>query len=254
MAGTRKALKDVFFGDIYNWMIFILVVTVAISAYQLGYIEVVLPAMVAVLIAGGLDTAIKSYKKGTFYLSKSGIISGIFIGMLMTPNLPAVIITAAITILSKHIIKIKNRHIFNPANFGLMIAGLIGFGTSWWGSYALVPVVIFGAFILYRISKLKMVISFLIGYAFVTALLFGSIQSFVSLIVNSTILFFAFFMLTEHKTSPYTPKGQIVYGIFTGVLSGLLILTSQLTGIMYLSAYYLNIALAFGNILAFKVK
>ena len=244
MSVTRKVLKGVFFGDIYNWIIFILVVTVAISAYQLGYREAILPTMAAVLMAGGLDTAIKSCKKGTFYLSKSGIISGIFIGMLMTPNLPAVVITAAITILFKHIIKIKGRHIFNPANFGLMIAGVIGFGTSWWGSYALVPVVIFGAFILYRTTKLKMVISFLMAYAFATALFVGSIQSFMPLIVNSTILFFAFFMLTEPKTSPYTPKSQIVQGVFMGVLSALLILASQLTGITYLSAYYLNIALA----------
>ena len=254
VVSARKALKSVFFGNIYNWMIFILVATIAISAYQLDSIEAVLPTIAAVLIAGGLDTAIKSHKKGTFYLSKSGIISGLFIGMLMTPNVPAVVITAAIAILSKHIIKIKNRHIFNPANFGLMIAGLIGFSSSWWGSYTLVPVVIFGAFILYRIPKLKTVISFLIAYAFSTALLFGSIQSFVPLIVNSTILFFAFFMLTEHKTSSFTTKGQIVYGVSTGVLSALLILASQLTGITYFSAYYLNIALAFGNIVAFKVR
>ncbi len=235
-------------------MILILVVTATISAYQLGYTDVILPAIVAVVMVGGFDTAIKSYKKRTFYLSKSGIISGIFIGVLMTPNLLAVIIVAAIAILSKHIIKIKDRHIFNPANFGLLIAGLIGFSTNWWGSFALVPVVIFGVFILYRISKLKMVISFLLAYAFTTTLLLGSIQSFVPLIVNSTILFFAFFMLTEHKTSPFTSKAQIVYGVFTGVLSALLILASQLTGITYLSAYYLNIALAFGNTLAFKIK
>ena len=254
MADIKKALRGVFFGDIYNWMIFILVVTAAINTYQLGYTEAVLPTIAAVLMAGGLDTAIKSYKKGTFYLSKSGIISGLFIGILMVPSLQAVVIIAAITILSKHIIKIKEGHIFNPANFGLVIAGLIGFGTSWWGSYAVAPVIIFGAFILYRISKLKMTISFLLAYTLLTALILGNIQSFMPLIINGTILFFASFMLTEHKTSPDTTNGQIAYGIFTGVLSALLILISQLTGIEYFSAYHLNIALAFGNILAFKLR
>ncbi len=107
MSGIKEALKKVFLGNIYNWMILILVIIAAISAYQLGYLIGVLQIIVAVVVAGVLDTAIKSYNKGSFYLSKSGIISGIFIGALITPNLLATVIAAAVAILSKHIIKIR---------------------------------------------------------------------------------------------------------------------------------------------------
>jgi Na+-translocating ferredoxin:NAD+ oxidoreductase RnfD subunit len=247
-------LHSLFYGDIYKWMILILIVTAAVSAWQFNYYEGFLPAIVAVLVAGLLDTGIKSWKKGYLYVSKSGIISGLFVGLLLTPDILFAALASAIAILGKHIIKWKGRHLFNPANFGLLAVGLFGVGTGWWGSYALIPVLVFGLFVLYRVERFTMAVSFLLVYALLTVLLAGNASAFVALIANSTILFFAFFMLTEHKTSPFTRKGQVVYGVFVGLLSAILIYASGFTTISYVSAFYINIALFFGNILAVKVK
>ena len=62
-----------------------------------------------------------------------------------------------------------------------------------------------------------------IGTVFVFTFLFGGFNLTYSLseICAGGLIFGAFFMATDYVTSPITPKGQYVYGIILGVLTGL---------------------------------
>ena len=246
--------KKIFYGDIYVWMIFILLIITILNIYELKYYNGFSSFIIATLTAGILDTGIKSYKRKMFYLSKSGIISGMFVGMILAPNLLFAFLGSAIAILSKYVIKYNGKHIFNPANFGILILGLFGIGAGWWATNTIIPVLILGLFVVYRIDKFEMVLSFLIPYALLFILVSKNFYNIIPALYNGTILFFAFLMLTEHKTSPYSRKGQIIYGLLNGVIAGVLLIMADSFNIGFIDAFYLNIALFFGNILAVKLK
>lgn len=62
-----------------------------------------------------------------------------------------------------------------------------------------------------------------IGTVFVFTFLFGGFNLTYSLseICAGGLIFGAFFMATDYVTSPLTPKGQIVYGLILGIVTGI---------------------------------
>jgi len=86
--------------------------------------------------------------------------------------------TAAVSLLSKYVIKVKGEHIFNPSNIGLVLCFLIlgrryaepldfWWGPmDWWMVLALVIIVTGGFAILRRLHLLRVAISFWFALAF----------------------------------------------------------------------------------------
>lgn len=85
--------------------------------------------------------------------------------------------TAAVSLLSKHVIRIKGRHIFNPSNFGLVLCFLV-LGSSrveplffWWAPLsawmvlALCIIVTGGLVILARLGLLGIAVAFWVSFA-----------------------------------------------------------------------------------------
>ena len=61
-------------------------------------------------------------------------------------------------------------------------------------------------------------------------------------VVSGGLLVGAFFMATDYATSPITPKGQIVYGLFLGLMTALFrVIGSSAEGVSY--------AIIIGNLL-----
>ena len=94
-------------------------------------IKALLPVLIAVITTTILDLFIEYFKSKTWFFPQSALISGLFIGGLLTQNLQwyIYILAGAIAILSKHLIKFQQKHIFNPANFGVLLVSII-FGVS----------------------------------------------------------------------------------------------------------------------------
>lgn len=144
---------------------------------------------------------------------------------------------------SKYIIAINRKHIFNPAAFGVFLAAMVSSDlTSWWiGTFVMLPaVVLTGVLIVKKLRRWDLVLSFF-TISFVSMLTLGRP------IFEASILFFAFVMLTEPQTSPPTRKLRILYGGLVGLL-----LTPQL----YLGNLYITyeIALLLGNIFSYLVS
>ena len=94
--------------------------------------------------------------------------------------------TSAVALLSKYLIRFRGRHVFNPSNFGLVLAFLI-LGSSradplefWWGPMsawmvlALAIIVVGGLVILSRLGLLVIAVSFWIAFAAGIAVLAAS--------------------------------------------------------------------------------
>lgn len=156
---------------------------------------------------------------------------------------------------SKYILAIKKKHIFNPAAVAVVITALfLNQNASWWvGSIFLAPVVLLGGLLLTRkIVRTDLVLSFLITALAVTTLSFklngvALAQGFWISLTGTSILFFAFAMLTEPLTTPPTRLRRISYGILTG----LLLWPSLHFGNLYFTP---AIALVLGNLYSYLIS
>ena len=209
-------------------MILTLLALAAIGVYQLGIssstLNQTLPQLaVAVVTAIVLDVAIKWYELKKFVIPKSATITGLFVGSLLNPgtSLLLVLATVVIAILSKHVIRVKKINVFNPAAFGLVVGDLLfKVGSAWWSASSIVAIFVLGIIVLYRIKRFVAAFTFIAVFDLLFAI--SSTQLVLkspTALLNPLVLFFAFFMLIEHKTSPLTLKSEIAYSIIVGVLA-----------------------------------
>src|SRR5579864_6467769 len=158
--------------------------------------------------------------------------------------------TAAVSLLSKHVIRWRGEHIFNPSNIGLVICFLaLGRNRAapldfWWGptsvwlAVALVVIVSGGFAILRRLRLLPVAVGFWVSFAAGIGVLalaghsmtarwhLGPITGFHLwwvLVTSPEVLVFLFFMITDPKTAPRSPRARLVYAATLGLLASVLI-------------------------------
>jgi Na+-translocating ferredoxin:NAD+ oxidoreductase RnfD subunit len=158
--------------------------------------------------------------------------------------------TAAVALLSKHLIQWRGQHIFNPSNIGLVLCFvLLGRAHAepldfWWGptspwlALALAIILAGGFTILSRLKLLWIALTFwgsfalgigllaLTGHAMTARWHLGPItgfQFFWVLVTSPEVLVFLFFMITDPKTAPTGARARIAYALSLGFLGALLI-------------------------------
>lgn len=185
---------------------------------------------------------------------ESPLISGLILSLIFGPfNLTSNILTLTLVgvaaMVSKYLVAWRGRHIFNPAGFGAVVAALIlNQGASWWvGNSWMLPAVLVGGFLVLRkIRRYELVGAFLLVE--ITTLTLFAQSDVLSMLLNSSLIFFALVMLVEPLTSPPLKKWQIVYGGLVAVVGvTLLRLFSNIF-------YGLELSLLAGNIFSFLVS
>ena len=142
--------------------------------------------------------------------------------------------TAAVGLLSKYVITFRGRHIFNPSNFGLVLCFvLLGPERAdplafWWGpmsvwlALALVLIVGGGLAILSRLHLVGIAVGFWLTFAAGVAVLAATGHEMTAawhlgpiagldlwwlLVTSPEVLVFLFFMITDPRTIPESPRG-----------------------------------------------
>lgn len=165
--------------------------------------------------------------------TESAYITALIITLIMTPTSPAasffVLVWAAVlSQVSKYILSISGKHLFNPVAIGVAsIALLFNSYASWWvgGTLVLMPVVILGGLLIVRkIHRFDMVLTYIATAIIVgivpTVLDGGNIATFTLRLVEHTpIFFFACVMLTEPLTTPPRRAARVVYGAIVAGLA-----------------------------------
>ncbi len=163
------------------------------------------------------------------------------------------IFASAWAMASKFIFAINQKHIFNPAAFGIALSALVlNQSATWWagGSVALLPFVFFGGLLIVRkIHRFDLVISFsVVALLTILATSGGDYVTVLSqVLLYSPFFFLAFVMLTEPLTMPPTRLGRIFYG----ALVGLLFAPAIHLGSLYFTP---ELALLAGNLLAYFIS
>ena len=158
--------------------------------------------------------------------------------------------TAAVSLLSKHMIRWRGRHVFNPSNFGLVLCFLVLSENRaapldfWWGpmsiwlALAIALIVLGGLTILSRLRLLVIAGGFWLAFAGGVGVLAASGHSMTArwhlgpitgwsfwwlLVTSPEILIFLFFMITDPMTIPKGRVARVVYAVCVGLLATLLI-------------------------------
>jgi Na+-translocating ferredoxin:NAD+ oxidoreductase RnfD subunit len=171
--------------------------------------------------------ALKSRRQLIF--PASALITGLSLGLLLRSASDGIFVVAGVVaILSKQVIQARGKHIFNPSDLGL-VAVLLLFGhaaTLSPGQWGTAWILLFfianaGLFVIFSVRRFHVVLSLYLAYAAAEALrlaLSGSFSSYEQAVVNASVLLFAFFMVTDPRTSPSTRSGRILYAAGVGLL------------------------------------
>ena len=168
----------------------------------------------------------------------SAYISGISVGILIrSATVWPYIITAALSILSKYVLRYKGKHLWNPSNFGvswmlffvpMYVAGL----SIQWGSNFLAMSVIWilGLIIVYRAKRLHVTVTYVLSFvffAYLRSIITGdTFLAEVSPLTGPMYQLFIFFMMTDPPTSVSTKRGQILVAFLVAFAEFILRLNS----------------------------
>jgi len=148
--------------------------------------------------------------------------------LLRTGSVTLSIAAGILAIGSKYILRWRGKHIFNPANFGLVILSLL-FTGAWispgqWGTAPIFALFLLGmgGIVTGKAKRWDVSIALLVSYA---ALLFGRalwlgdpLAIPVHQLQSGALLIFAFFMISDPKTTPDARIGRVLYAILVATL------------------------------------
>jgi enediyne biosynthesis protein E5 len=159
---------------------------------------------------------------GKWPILASAYISGISVGILVrSPAVWPYLVCAVVSIMSKYVLRVNNRHIWNPSNFGISVLVFLAPETVatlsiQWGNYLLPMVVIWclGSVIIARLKRFHITgtyVACFILLAFVRSWITGSPwQSEVAPLTGPMYQLFIFFMITDPKTTVKSKKWQCI--------------------------------------------
>jgi Na+-transporting NADH:ubiquinone oxidoreductase subunit NqrB len=142
-------------------------------------------------------------------------------------------VIAALGVLSKHLIRVKGKHIFNPGNFGLVMgllffSGHVAVVPGRWGGglLPLLPVSLLGVVVVWRANRLDLSATYVATFfvlAVVRMLLEGyRVMWTVYPASGAAFQLFTFFMISDPMTTPQTRRGRVIYAIVLGTLDAVL--------------------------------
>ncbi len=164
---------------------------------------------------------------------KSALISSLSLVLLLRTDLALVAAFAAlIAILSKRFVRINGAHLFNPSAFALVVVTCLSshayISPGQWGALGLATFLVMGAglMVVTRAQRLDVALSFLCTWLVIVFLrgwyLGDPIDIAVHQMQSGALLLFAFFMITDPKTTPLNRYARIGFGVTVAVVAAVL--------------------------------
>lgn len=128
---------------------------------------------------------------------------------------------SAMAIGSKFILKVNHKHVFNPANFGI-VSALVLTGGAWvspgqWGEsvWSIVMFLVCGGLVLRKVGRFDTTIAFLafyIGLELVRNWYLGwTWDVWAHRMMSGSLVMFSLFMITDPRTIPNTKIGRLLW-------------------------------------------
>jgi uncharacterized membrane protein (DUF485 family) len=187
---------------------------------------------------------------GRIFLKKwphpaSAYITGISVGILLrSPAYWTYALCAALSITSKYALRFRNRHIWNPSNFGicamLFLASdsVAGLSIQWGNNFAsLIVIWVLGSIIVWRARRFHITATYVasfIALSFLRAWITGDPwQAEISPITGPMYQLFIFFMITDPRTTVRSRTGQCVVAFAVALVEFFMRLNSSVYAPLY---------------------
>jgi Na+-translocating ferredoxin:NAD+ oxidoreductase RnfD subunit len=177
----------------------------------------------------------------------SAYISGISVGILVrSPAFWPFALCSALSITSKYVLKVKDRHLWNPSNFGicamLFLAGdTVASLSIQWGNnlWAMLVIWVLGSIIIWRLRRFHITATYVVAFV-LFALLRSALtgdpwQAEIAPITGPMYQLFVFFMITDPRTTVRDRTGQCVVAFLVALVEAVL----RLNEVVYAPYYAL---------------
>ncbi len=183
----------------------------------------------ALLTQYGLFSTIPSFTS-LVNEAKSALISALSLVLLLRTDMLFIAALAAIVaIVSKRYLRFNGHHLFNPSAFALVVVtGLSShayLSPGQWGALGLFAfgVMGIGLLVVTRAQRLDVSLAFLLSFAALVLFrgwyLGDPIEIAWHQLQSGALLLFAFFMITDPKTTPVSARPRIVFGVLVSALT-----------------------------------
>jgi Na+-transporting NADH:ubiquinone oxidoreductase subunit NqrB len=226
----------------------LLITGILISAHlSFGILEGYSRTGTAILVAIAAELVMGRLTYGKWPHPASAYITGISVGILVrSPFLWAYALCSLVSIATKYVFRLKDRHLWNPSNFGVSALLFLAPASAsvlsiQWGNVVLPMVVIWilGAVIVWRVGRLHIsatyVASFLLLSLVQSAVTGNPWLAIVAPITGPMYQLFIFFMVTDPKTTVHSKSGQMLVVFLVAVMEMIL----RLNEVVYAPFYAL---------------
>jgi hypothetical protein len=227
----------------------------------LGFELSVAQILVCLGVCAAIEVGVALCREGVLLWPASALLTGNSVAFIMrsadTPHgdwwslsgIEVFVVACVLSMLSKHLLRQRGRHVFNPSNLGL-VAAFVLFGTRranpqdlWWGALSpglwltLAVIVAGGLLIARRLRMLLLVAAFWLTFAAAVGVVAASGhcitarwhytpvcgREFWSVMTTSPeLLVFLFFMITDPRTAPAGRAARVGYGAAVALVAALL--------------------------------
>jgi Na+-translocating ferredoxin:NAD+ oxidoreductase RnfD subunit len=216
----------------------------------------------ALLVCAVLEVVIVFVRRKAIVWPASALLTGSGVALLLRipgtehgdwfslNGIHIVAVTAALSLLSKYVLRVRGYQLFNPSNLGLVVCFLV-LGSQrvdpqdlWWGPtnaglvIAIAIIVVGGLSITRSLGLIGLAAAFSVTFASGVAVnsaaghcmtarwSFDPVcdsHYFTTVAWSPEVLIFLFFMITDPRTTPRGRVARIVFGALVGIVAGLLV-------------------------------
>jgi hypothetical protein len=199
-------------------------ITCILLAAQLsfGILESYDRTVLAIVTAIAAELAMGRITYGKWPHPASAYITGISVGILIrSPFFWPYVLASLISIASKYVLRVKDRHLWNPSNFGVsavlfLAPATVSLLSIQWGNtlWPMVVIWLLGAVIVWRVGRLHISATYVASFfllSFVRSVITGNPWlANVAPITGPMYQLFIFFMVTDPKTTVRPKWAQMV--------------------------------------------
>lgn len=241
--GERKKFR---FDNRYVAPLFITCILV-VGHFSYGILESYERTALAIVAAIVTELVLGRIFYGKWLNLASAYITGISVGILIrSPALWPYGLCSVLSIMSKYVLRVKNRHLWNPSNFGICVLlflapETVAALTIQWGNYKwpLIVIWVLGSIIIYRAKRFHICLTYVISFfafAFLRSWITGDAwQAEIAPITGPMYQLFIFFMITDPKTTVKSKTWQCVVAFCVALAEMLL----RLNQVVYAPLYAL---------------
>ena len=215
---TEAAPKKIFGLDHRFIAPILITLILLVGQLSFGILESYPKTALSIIVAIAIELVLSRIFSGKWPHLASAYISGISVGILIrSPWIWPYALCSAISITSKYVLRVKDRHLWNPSNFGISVMLFLAPATVaslsiQWGNniWPMLVIWVLGSIIIYKLKRFHITLTYVVAFV-VLAYLRSLITRHpwlaeVAPITGPMYQLFIFFMITDPKTTVRSSK------------------------------------------------